>query len=194
MSEHDEVQDDFEWLLERVRTLTGLTGRDAAKVAFEFDDPQGVTPQQIVEKAIELGFDVERKHAPAKLATPVAEMTMNPAEVLSEVYMVMPRVLCQKYPQIGRAPTELQQLDPDFMDSLPEDVKALLVKIDLFEGAATFWLRDEANDVDRPIGPIDLKRWIDPESDTPEQAMEKLTEAFLTLLKRVNRVITADYN
>jgi hypothetical protein len=177
-------------------TGAGLTGRDAAKVAFEFEDPTAVSPQEIVDKAIELGFDVERKHGKANVvaATPLPEMTMNPAEVLSEVYMVMPRVLSQDYPRIGRAPAELQQLDPDFIEGLPEDVKALLVKIDLFEGAATFWLRDEANDVDRPIGPIDLNRWIDAETDTPEQAMEKLTEAFLTLLRRVNKVITADWN
>jgi hypothetical protein len=57
------------------------------------------------------------------------------------------------------------------------------VKIDVFEGAATFWLRDEANDVDRPIGPIDLNRWIS-EDDTPEQAMERIEEAFRTLLTR----------
>jgi hypothetical protein len=191
-----DTEDDFEMLLDRVRSLTGLTGRDAAKVAFEFEDPTAVSPQEIVDKAIELGFDVERKHGKANVvaATPLPEMTMNPAEVLSEVYMVMPRVLSQDYPRIGRAPAELQQLDPDFIEGLPEDVKALLVKIDLFEGAATFWLRDEANDVDRPIGPIDLNRWIDADHDTPEQAMEKLTEAFLTLLQRINRVITADFN
>jgi hypothetical protein len=190
-----DTDDDFEVLLERVKSLTGLAGRDAAKVAFEFEDPTAVSPQEIVEKAIALGFDVERKHGQRAVAaaTPIAEMTMNPAEVLSEVYMVMPRVLCQSYPKIGRAPTELQELDPEFLDGLPEDVKALLVKIDMFEGAATFWLRDEANDVDRPIGPIDLNRWI-ADDDTPEQAMEKLNEAFLTLLKRVNKVITADWN
>lgn len=191
-----ENEDDFEMLLERVKSLTGLAGRDAAKVAFEFDDPTAVSPQEIVEKAIELGFEVERKHgqAPVVAATPMPEMTMNPAEVLSEVYMVMPRVLSTEYPKIGRAPAELQQLDPDFVDGLPEEVKALLVKIDMFEGAATFWMRDEANDVDRPIGPINLDRWIDAETDSPEQAMEKLTEAFLTLLRRIDKVITADFN
>src|SRR5213078_611741 len=186
MSDDD---DNFEVLLERVKTLTGLHGRDAAKVAFEFEDPTAVSPQEIVEKAIELGFDVEKKHGQRAVvaATPMPEMTMNPAEVLSEVYMVMPRVLSQDYPRIGRAPAELQQLDPEFLEGLPEDVKALLVKIDVFSESATFWLRDEANDVDRPIGPIDLNRWIDAETDTPEQAMEKLTEAFLTLLRRVNK-------
>jgi hypothetical protein len=184
-------------LLERVRTLTGLAGRDAAKVAFEFDDPTAVSPQEIVDKAIELGFDVEKKHGQARVvaATPMPEITMNPAEVLSEVYMTMPRVLMQQVPKVGRVPDEARQYEgiEEILDALPEDVKLLLAKIDVIEGAVTFWLYDVANEIDRAIGPIDLTRYIS-EDDSPERNNERIEEAFRTLLTRVARVIAADTN
>jgi hypothetical protein len=192
----DEHEDDFQVLLERVKSLTGLHGRDAAKVAFEFEDPTAVSPQQIVDKAIELGYDVEKKHGQKAVAqaTPIPEVTFNPAEVLSEVYMVMPRVLCQHTPKLGRAPAEAQEFEgmQDLIDELPEEIRVLLVKIDVLEGAATFWLRDEANDVDRPIGPIDLNQWINEED--VEGSHARIEAAFRALLTRVNKVITADYN
>lgn len=192
-----ENEDDFEMLLERVRTLTGLAGRDAAKVAFEFDDPTAVSPQEIVDKAIELGFDVEKKHGQARVvaATPMPEITMNPAEVLSEVYMTCPRVLMTQTPKIGRVPDEARQYEgiEEILDALPEDVKLLLAKIDVIEGAVTFWLYDVANEVDRAIGPIDLTRYIS-EDDSPERNNERIEEAFRTLLTRVARVIAADTN
>jgi len=113
------------------------------------------------------------------------EMTMNPAEVLTEVYMVMPRVLCSKMPKMGRAPAEAQEHFADVLAELPDDIKALLVKIDMLEGQATFWIRDEANDVDRPIGPIDITRY------GSERALE---EAFNVLLQRMNKILAADFN
>lgn len=178
---------DFDEMLERVKSLTGLEGRDAAKVAFELDD--NPRPQEIVDKAIELGFDVERKHGQESVAaaTPIAEMTMNPAEVLSEVYMVMPRVLCSNMPKMGRAPDEVNRHEQlaGLLAELPEDIQAMLIKVDLIEGSATFWIRDEANDIDRPLGPVDLTRF------TSERALE---EAFQTLLKRMNKVLAADFN
>lgn len=178
---------DFDDLLERVKTLTGLEGRDAAKVAFELDGHP--KPQEIVDKARELGFDVEKKHGQggAKVkAQFAAEVSMNPAEVLTEVYMVCPRVLCQKVPVLGRAPEQKEmEMFEDVLAEMPENVKAMLVKIDLIEGAATFWLRDEANDIDRPIGPIDLTRY-DSES--------ALNDAFDALIRRLPLVLTADFN
>lgn len=176
---------DFTELLARVQALTGLGGREAAQVAFAFDDDDEPKPQEIVDKAIELGFDVERKHGRTKTGTFAAEMTMDPAEVLSEVYLVCPRVLMQNVPKMGRAPAEAQQHFPELMAELPDEIKVLLVKIDMLEGAATFWIRDEANDVDRPIGPIDIRRY------DSEHALE---EAFNVLLQRMNKVLAADCN
>lgn len=181
-------EDGFSELIIRVQRLTGLGGRDAAKVAFDLDDDP--KPQDIIDKARELGYEVEKLHEDA---TPVAtaafagEVSMNPAEVLSEVYMLSPRVLCQHVPKIGRVPDEARQYEgiEEIVDGLPEEMKLLLVKIDLTEGHATFWLKDEANDVDRPIGPIDLTRY---DSDTA------LVEAFETLLGRLPRVLAADFN
>lgn len=180
---------DFDELLERVKNLTGLSGRDAAQVAFELDDAP--KPQEIIDKARELGFDVEKKHGQAKQdaaepQTIAPEISMNPAEVLTEVYMVMPRVLCQKIPVLGRAPEQKEmEMFEEALAEMPEDIRALLVKIDLMEGQATFWLRDEANDVDRPIGPIDIKRY---------DSENALMEAFDVLLKRLPRVLSADWN
>lgn len=176
---------EFEELLARVQALTGLGTRDAAKVAFEFEDGAQPLPQEIVDMAIQLGFDVERKHGRTTTGTFAPEMTMDPAEVLSEVYLMCPRVLMVNTPKMGRAPVEAQEHFPELMDSLPEEIKVLLVKIDMLEGAATFWIRDEANDVDRPIGPIDITRYGD------ERALE---QAFMTLMQRMNKVLAADTN
>lgn len=178
---------DFDELLERVKSLTGLEGRDAAKVAFELEgEPR---PQEIIDKAIELGFDVERKHGEKAVAaaTPIEECTFDPVKVLSEVYMTTPRVMCREMPKMGRAPEELNRYEQfaGIMEELPDEVKAMLVKIDLLEGAATFWIRDEANDIDRPIGPIDLTGY------DSEHALE---QAFQTLLTRMNKVLAADFN
>lgn len=177
--------DEFQELMERVKSLTGLGARDAAQVAYAFDDGEQPAPQEIVDKAIELGFDVARKHGQTKTSTIGAEMTMDPAEVLTEVYMACPRVMMSQTPKMGRAPAEAQEHFPELMASLPDEIKVLLVKIDMLEGAATFWIHDEANDVDRPIGPIDITRY------DSERALE---EAFMTLLQRIGKVLTADLN
>lgn len=174
----------FDELMERVQDLTGLGSRDAAKVAFEFEDDAEPRPQEIVDKAIELGFDVERKHGQHDNGMG-GEVTMDPAAVMAEVYMCCPRVLCSAMPKMGRASTETQEHFAELLEELPEEMKVLLVKIDVLEGAATFWIRDEANDIDRPIGPIDITRYDD------ERA---LSQAFMTLLQRMDKVLAADYN
>lgn len=178
-------------LIERVMALTKLSVRDAMTVAgaleAENEDVETIRPAAIVAKSRELGFEVEieGEQAAQGEASAGPEISMNPAEVLTEVYMVMPRVLCPNMPKIGKAPEEAREHFSELIDSLPEEVQALLVKIDLLEGKATFWLRDEANDVDRPIGPIDLTRYEDEDA---------LNEAFTVLLKRLPRVLAADFN
>lgn len=177
------MEDAFASLLERVKRLTGLDGRDAAKVAVAFDDTDPL-PQQIIEKAQELGFDVQTATAPPAPESPTfgVGISMNPVEVLTETYMVAPRVLMQHIPKIGKVPDEARKYF-DHLDELPEDVRAMLVKIDVFEGQATFWLKDEANDVDRPIGPIDLKPYG-----------EDLEIAFRALVQRLPLILSADCN
>jgi hypothetical protein len=191
----------FDDLMERVKSLTGLEGRDAAHVAFAFDPDEEPRPQDIIEKAIELGFDVERKHdeQPADEPAPFGVgITMDPAQVLTEVFMVMPRCvpvreddqgnpLPVEIPHIGRAPEEIRNFEghEQFMEELPEDARLILAKIDVFEGKVTFWVRDGANEIDRPIGPVDLTQY------TSERQMN---EAFMDLLKRLPRVLAADSN
>ena len=50
---------------------------------------------------------------------------------------------------------------------------------------ATVWIYDEANGIDRPIGPIDLTRYSGP------QAFERGLQA---LMARARFVLTADWN
>lgn len=180
--------DSFDELVGRVKALTGLNGRAASAVAAEFDERATPSAAQIVDKAEELGFEVTDK--PSKDPNPPSiapEVSMDPATVLAEVYENCPRVLMSEFPAIGRAPAELQA-NPELMaeiDQLPEEIKALLVKIDLADERMTVWLRDEANDVDRPIGPIDLR---------PYKTGEQLHEALTTLLRRLPLVLRADSN
>lgn len=180
-------------LARRVRALTGLNDRAAAMVAVsllsEEDLPEEFTASAIVREAESMGYEFERPEGvevrPDGPPAFAGEVSMDPAVVLAEVYENSPRVLSQNMPAIGKAPDELRELAPELVEQLPEDVLALLVKVDQFEGKATFWLRDEANDVDRPIGPIDLTRYTDG---------NELREAFETLMKRLPRVLAADMN
>lgn len=180
----------FAELVGRVTALCNLAPPDAAAVATElWKQGDEFTAAEIVECATTLGYDVERKRtvktdADAPLGS---DISFDPATVLSEVYENSPRVLCSEMPKLGRAPAELlnhAELASDLED-LPEDIRAMLVKIDLFEGKATYWLRDEANNVDRPIGPIDLRRYDDTSA---------LVDALMDLLRRLPRVLAADFN
>lgn len=191
--------DGFDELRDRVKALTGLNDRAAQAVAVSMlADAKGntdfpPTDSHIVREAEALGYDFERPEGVVDEPEPwAAEITMDPAIVLSEVYENSPRVLCAQMPRIGKAPDELQQLDPDLIEQLPDEVRALLLKIDVFEGKATFWMRDEANDLDRPIGPIDLRRY---------SSGTELMEGVMALLQRdangvlrLDRVISADFN
>lgn len=204
------MEQTFGDLLDRVTRLMGLDPTDAFPIAQALwgDGHQPVpTSAQIVAQANELGIDVqaqpdetnqpsvedamkdmtdeERLHQRMLAALGSIHISMDPAEVLSEVYMVEPRVLQAKVPVLGRAPDEAYQHFAAELAELPENIVAALVKIDLHEGKATYWLRDEANNVDRPIGPIDLRRY-------PSQSA--LSDALMEAFKRMPRVLAADLN
>lgn len=202
-------------LLDRVQRLTGAETDDAFKVAKALWDENGdavPTPAQIAAKARELGVDVKAPDAGDRptgmnepsVADAMKDMTdeeklhvqvvrnlekincsMDPAEVLTEVYMVEPRVLHVQTPKLGRAPDEAYKYFAKELEDLPEEMIAALVKIDLVDGKATFWLRDEANNVDRPIGPIDLTRYEDDHA---------LSQAFNEAFRRLPLVFAADMN
>lgn len=180
--------DPFDELVERVKSLVGLNGRAASQVAGEFDENAPPTAKQIVEKAIELGYEVTTQ--PGKDPNPPgigAEISMDPATVLAEVYENCPRVLAVNFPAIGRAPAQLEAHE-DLMaeiEQLPEEIRVLLVKIDMADERMTVWLRDEANDVDRPLGPIDLR---------PYKTGEQLHGALMVLLQRLPLVLRSDFN
>lgn len=177
-----------EQLVERIEALTGLNRRAATCVALSLEDRDANgdwSAADIVHEATALGYEFEKRDVKGEQGeqTFAAEVSMDPATVLAEIYENSPRVLSANMPAIGRAPTEIQEHVEEL--DLPEDVKALLVKVDMFEGKATLWLRDEANEVDRPIGPIDLTRYTDGNA---------LHQAFEALLKRLPKVLAADFN
>lgn len=199
-----DTADEFEVLLERVKRLTGLGAREAAQVAFDLADSTP-TAREIVAKAKELGYDVEdpgedARQADRKQSAMGVGITMSPTEVLTEVYMMCPRVLSQKVPRLGKAPEQFSALIEEALGELPDDVRAMVAKIDIFDGGATFWLRDEANEVDRPIGPISLKPYVEgdvDENDPFEVAhahVNALYRAFEALIPRLGRVLAADSN
>jgi hypothetical protein len=178
----------FSELVERVQALTNLDAKDATEIAASlWKDGENFTAAEIVDRAIELGYDVERKHVKTASAPLGPDITFDPATVLSEVYENSPRVLCTAMPKLGHAPAELMQYEEFAEDlaQLPEEIRAVLVKIDLFDAKATYWLRDEANAVDRPIGPIDLRRYDSPDA---------LVQALMDLFKRLPLVLAADFN
>lgn len=179
------MDDEFSELISRITSLTGLSQREAAQVAFSFSEDQTPTSAEIIDSARDLGFDVEKKHGKTKTTALGSGISMNPAEVLTEVYMVCPRVLSQHVPVMGKAPEQALEYFAEEIAELPDDVQAMLVKIDVFEGKATFWLRDAANDVDRPLGPIDLTKYA---------SESALTDAINDLCKRLPLVLAADFN
>lgn len=201
-----DTADEFDVLLERVKRLTGLGAREAAAVAFDLADSTP-TAKDIIAKAKELGFDVEdpgedaRKADRSEMSMGVG-ITMFAPEVLSEVYMMCPRVLSEKVPKLGKAPEQFSELIEAALGELPDDVRAMVAKIDIFDGAATFWLRDEANAVDRPIGPISLAPYVrfadDADQSDPftiaEANVNALYRAFEALIPRLGRVLAADSN
>ena len=178
----------FGELVDKVIDITGLEPTDAAKVAGElFGAERAYTDAGIRYAAEKLGLSAEPVQAPAQ-RTPEKQMTMNPAEVLAEVYRCCPRVLTHTMPKVGRAPKESVFYDDDLqaqIDALPEHIRVLIGGVNIVDGTITFTLYDEANDLDRTIGPIDLSRFTDG---------DELHEAIGVLIGRLARVLAADFN
>lgn len=180
--------DHFDEQVERVKRLTGLTSRDASAVAIDVGDDT-LTAVQLIERARELGFEVaENADAAAAKAdlpdAPAPEVSMDPEVVLAEVYKHTPRVLCAAMPVIGKAPRDIE-IPEELLEQLPEEVRLLVGSIDLVNEHVTIALYDEANEVDRVIGPIDLRRYEDG---------QQLKQAIDVLLARLPRVLAADFN
>lgn len=189
---HDDDTQSFSEFLERIQALTGLGARDAARVAFEFGPEDLPSPTQIVDAANELGYDVEVKHdgpEPAPEDTPPLgpDINMNPGEVVGHVYLACPRVQMEEVPRMGKAPIqhEMSEEVHAMLDQLPPDISAAIVDVNVLDGKATFWVHDEANVIDRPIGPIDITRYT---------TGDALMGAFTDLLRRINKVLAADTN
>lgn len=185
--------DEFEELVSRVKAITGLSGREASVVAMELTEEEpGVvfSAADIARKAKELGYDFEQPEGAQdeRKSAPAAEVTMDPAIVLAEVYRSCPRVLTAELPRVGRAPKDSVFYDAEVqaaIDSLPEEIRVLIAGVDLLNGQVTIELYDEANDVDRKIGPIDLSRY---------SSARALQDAIHVLIGRLPRVLTADFN
>jgi hypothetical protein len=184
--------DAFDELVQRVKTITGLDARKASVVAMDLTngEPDGVfSAAEIARKAEELGYEFEKpEHLDESKSAPAAEVTMDPTIVLAEVYRTTPRVLNEQMPRVGRAPKDSVFYDAEVqaqIDALPEEIRVLIAAIDLVNGQLNVTLYDEANDVDRTIGPIDLTRY---------GSARKLEQAIRVLLGRLPRVLTADFN
>lgn len=184
--------DAFDELVQRVKTITGLDARKASVVAMDLTDgePDGVfSAAEIARKAEALGYEFDKpEDLDEGKSAPAAEVTMDPTLVLAEVYRTTPRVLNEHMPKVGRAPKDSVFFDEQMqamVDELPEEIRVLIGAIDLVNGQLNVTLYDEANDVDRTIGPIDLTRYT---------SARKLEEAIRVLLGRLPRVLSADFN
>jgi hypothetical protein len=183
-------------LLDLVIEQTGLGAEDAMRVVSElWGAERAYTPAGIDYAVEKLGLKSEPK-APA---TPAPHMTMDPAQVLLEVNRVLPRMIPLQpdgvhaegivhVPRIGRAPKDSVFYDESLraqIEALPEEIRVLIGSVDVFAGAVTFTLYDEANDIDHRIGPIDLTHFT---------TADEFKSAIDTLLSRLPRVLAADFN
>lgn len=185
-------------LIDKVMADTGLDAPRAMQVATELYTPDREEPytnREIVYAATRLGLmdeDDPLQPTPATAEEAVArdqgELLTDPGEILAEVARVMPRVMVNEFPRIGKRPKD-RELPPDVEDmiaELPEEVRLLILDIDLFGAEASITLYDEANDVDRVVGPIDLSRY---------ESGDALRTAITTLLTRLqSKVLRADHN
>ena len=202
--------DTFNELVTRIESITGLGRRQASTVAIALTDEESdsiPTAAQIVDTAVELGYDVDVKHA-RKAAREsgdtsfAPDVEMDPNEVFAQVHMANPGRLIPatdgevKMPRIGLAPQEaMRMMDDEAREKLEElrdeaegegnSVFASLTALDLGAMQATVWIYDEANGIDRPIGPIDLTRYSGPQA---------FQEGLAALMARARFVLTADWN
>lgn len=185
--------DAFDELVERVKGITGLNSRAASAVAMSLSDTKGdeavFSATDIAAEAEKLGYEVERKGKdPRPPNAPLPELSLDPAVVLAQVYEHCPRVLTPEVPRIGRAPKESVFYDEDLqaaIDALPEEIRLLIAGVDLVNGQVNVRLYDEANDLDREIGPIDLTRY---------SSGRELEQALRVLIGRLPRVLSSDFN
>jgi len=202
--------DTFNELVTRIESITGLGRRQASTVAIALTDEESdsiPTAAQIVDTAVELGYDVDVKHA-RKAAREsgdtsfAPDVEMDPNEVFAQVHLANPGRLIPatngevKMPRIGLAPQEaMRMMDDEAREKLDElrdeaesegnSVFAALTALDLNAMQATVWIYDEANGIDRPIGPIDLTRYSGPQA---------FQEGLGALMARARFVLTADWN
>lgn len=181
-------------LIDRVQLLVGCSPQDAFRVASELhvDGRTDYSDDVIKYAAVKLSVGAAEQDEDAPAPTPLPEISMNPAEVLREVYLACPRCVPADddgkvhLPKIGRAPVEEQhEIDPEFLEGIPEHVRVLLLDLNVFNAEANVVFYDEANGVDRRMPPIDLTRF---------ESMDELGDALDVLLKRLPRVIAADWN
>jgi hypothetical protein len=172
-------------LIDRVLHVTGLDPPDAMRLANElWQGERDYTNREIAYAASKIATG--EPEAP----TPEPEMTLDPAEVLAQVYKLCPRVLCQHVPRLGRAPKDsrfFREQDVDeLLAGLPDETKLLIGAFDLVNGRLTITMYDEANDLDRDVGPLDLARY---------RSSEELDAAIRVLVSRLqSRVLPADFN
>jgi hypothetical protein len=177
-------------LIDKVQAVLDVGAADAFTVAQELwtTEDRDYTEAQIRYAGTKLGVVAEKASSGEQaVAQHHEEMLTDPAEILAEVARVMPRVMVEAMPRIGRRPKdhELSAQLEDLLADAPDHVRALICDVDLFNGAATFTLYDEANDVDRSVGPIDLRRY---------ESGREMWHAFEVLLGRLPKVLAADHN
>lgn len=181
-------------LIDHVLLHMGCESGEAMQIANTlWQGDRDYTDSEIEYVAASLGIDRPGDEpVQTEPSTPMPEMTMDPADVLRQVYLACPRLVPADedgkvhIPRIGRAPQEEQHAIPEeFLAGLPEHVKVLLLSVNIIDGTMTPVFYDEANGVDRALGSIDLTRF-----STPEQ----LNAALDVLLKRLPRVLASDWN
>lgn len=182
-------------LVDRVIELLGCDAAEAFKVAQELHAPdrEDYSDDVIRYAAAKLGVEAGGGDEPVQAPpTPMPEMTMDPAEVMRQVYLMCPRLVPADehdnvhIPKIGRAPVEEQNAIPqEILDEIPEEWRVLLLQLDVFNAQANVVFYDEANGVDRRMPPIDLERF---------ESGEQVREALDVLLKRLPRILAADWN
>lgn len=184
-------------LIDHVHGLLGCDFQDAIRVAQElYAEGRADYPDEVIQyAAAKLGVRGEKfDHIGVEdePAAPLPELSMDPAVVLREVYLACPRMLIADeqgkthIPRIGRAPQEEQHaIDPEWLEQVPEEMKVLLLSVDVFNAQAEVVMYDEANGVDRVLPRIDLTRFADG---------QELYEALEVLGSRIPKYLAADWN
>ena len=179
-------------LIDHITNVLGLEAADAFKVAQEVYSPARADYSEDVLRYAATKLGVLSEPVQTAPPTPMPEMTLDPAEVLREVYLMCPRLVPADddgkvhLPRIGRAPQdEDHQIPAHLLEQLPEHVRVLLFDLDVVNAEANVVFYDEANGVDRRMPPIDLTRY---------HSGEELHEALDVLLRRLPSILAADWN